>query len=59
MTFDEVLKEPSDKQKILDYIDEIETEHPYHVYGRAETCNPYNEGWCDALNRLYSHIEGM
>lgn len=59
MTFDEVLKESSDKQKILDFIDKIKNEHPYKVYGQAETYSPYNEAWCDALDRVSAFIENM
>lgn len=59
MTFDEVLKETSEKQKILDYIYEIASEYPYHEYGRSETCNPYNEGFEDACNRIISFVEDL
>lgn len=59
MTFDEVLKEPSDKQKILDFIDEIENEHQYKIYGNRETYSQYNEAWCDALDRVRGFIENM
>lgn len=59
MTFEEVLKEPTDKQKILDFIDEVEKEHPYKIYGQAESYSPYNEGWCDALDRIRTFIESL
>lgn len=59
MTYEEVLYAPSDRQKILDYIDEVEKEHPYKVYGDRDSYSEYNEGWCDALDRVRSFIDNM
>lgn len=57
--FNKVSKEESDKQKILEFIDDVEKEHPYKVYGMPETYNKYNEAWCDALDRVRCFIESM
>ena len=59
MTFDEVLQPKSDREKILDFIDEVETEHQYKVYGQPESYSKYNEGWCDALDIVRNFVENM
>ena len=52
-------EEQFDKQKILNFIDGVEKEHPYKVYGDAETYSQYNEAWCDALDRVRGFIDRM
>ena len=59
MKYDDTLYGPSDRQQILDYIDELESEHPYKVSGSRDTYSQYNEAWCDALNRVRSFIEAL
>lgn len=59
MTFDEVLREPSDKEKILDFCEELYKEHPYKVQGEADTYSQYNEAWKDCLDRVTSFIESL
>lgn len=59
MTFDEVLQEQSDKEKILEFIYELEKEYPYKVPGEPETYCSYNEAWTDALDRIESFISSL
>lgn len=49
----------SDRQKILDFLDELETEHLYKVQGYAESYSQYNEAWRDAIDRVRSFVENM
>ena len=37
-------------------LDAIEDENPYKIVGRSETYNQYNEGWCDAINRIRGEL---
>ena len=59
MTFDEVLREPSDKEKILEFCEKLYKEHPYKVHGDADSYSQYNEAWNDCLNRITSFIESL
>lgn len=59
MTYDEVLYGPSDIQKILDFIEDLESEHPYKIYGDADSYSDYNQGWCDAIDRVRSYVESL
>lgn len=59
MTFEDVLQEPSDKEKILEFIWELEREHPYKVQGDPETYCSYNEAWTDALDRVENFINSL
>ena len=40
-------------------IERTAKEHPYKVYGDADSYSPYNEGWTDALDRLESIIDSI
>lgn len=53
MTFNETC------DKLLKFIDEVEKEHSYKVLGDTETYSPYNEAWCDALDRVRGFVEAM
>jgi len=44
---------------IIAQIDEIESENPYKVFGVRETYTSYNEGWCDALEKVKDYIENL
>lgn len=46
-----------ERNKILKFIDEVESQFPYKVYGNYDTYCKYNEGWCDSLDRIRSFIE--
>ena len=44
-------------ESILKDIGNLEAEHPYRVPGKHETYDPYNQGWCDALDRVSQLLE--
>ena len=44
-------------KEILDIIDRIGAENPYKIPGMPETYEKYNEGWCDACDRISGEIE--
>jgi len=40
------------KYDITKIISDIYNEHPYKVVGQPDTYSQYNEGWCDACDRI-------
>lgn len=40
-------------------LNKIEAEHPYKVPGDYDTYSQYNEGWCDAINRVRGDVESL
>lgn len=59
MTFDEVLQESSNLQKILDYIDDLEEEYPSMLYGNREMYTQYNKDVVYVLDKIRSFIENL
>lgn len=45
------------KEKLLDIIDEIGSEHPYKISGVTETYSQYNEAWADCCDKISRKIE--
>ena len=44
------------KDKIIQ-IEELINEHPYRISGRHDTFDPFNQGWCDAIDRVLQILE--
>ena len=40
-------------------LNKIEAEHPYKVPGDYDTYSQYNEGWCDAIDRVRGELENL
>lgn len=44
------------KDKIIQ-IEKLIDEHPYRISGRHDTFDPFNQGWCDAIDRVLQILE--
>ena len=57
MVENEPCEDAISRKDVIILIDEATELHPYKVIGDSETYSNYNQGWEDACNWLYAHVE--
>lgn len=56
--FNLLIEKDMKMQSIIILLEELEKEHKYKIYGKAETYSQYNEAWQDCIDRAIGIVKG-